>query len=251
MQYGYIKEILENHGLKLKHYQSTESTMDTIKELIDYQNDCYFVISDCQMKGKGRRGNIWQSPKGNVYISFNLNMQKDMSNYFIYNIATSISISKMLDNICNVKSKIKWPNDIKINGKKISGIMTEVLKLDDKNHIIIGFGINVESSPKINEYPTTYTKEINPKSDIKNIISLFIKYFFNYYSKIQDYDYELILNEYKNKLLYLNENINLQIDDSVIVNGKFEDINLDGSMKINKNGSVQNVYSARILNDRN
>ena len=103
MEYDYIKEILENHGLKLKHYQSTESTMDTIKELIDYHNDCYFVISDCQIKGKGRRGNIWHSPQGNVYISFNLNMQKDMSNYFIYNIATSISISKMLDNICNVK----------------------------------------------------------------------------------------------------------------------------------------------------
>ena len=72
MQHNYIKETLENHGLTLRHYRSTESTMDTIKDLIDNHDDCYFVISDSQIKGKGRRGNIWHSPKGNVYISFNL-----------------------------------------------------------------------------------------------------------------------------------------------------------------------------------
>ena len=251
MQYDYIKDDLENHGLKLIHYQSTESTMDTVKNIINNEDGCFFVIADSQKKGKGRRGNIWHSPKGNIYISFNLHMQTDISNYFIYNIATSVSISETLDNICNVKSKIKWPNDINVNGKKISGIITEVIKIRDKNNIIIGLGINVDSSPNIKEYPTTFSKKINAESNIKNIINLFIKYFFNNYSKIQNYDYESILNEYKNKLLYLNENINLQINDSVIVNGKFEDINLDGSMKININGSRQDIYSARILNDRN
>ncbi len=251
MTYNNIKETLENHGLKLKYYRSTESTMDTIKDLISHQNDCFFVIADTQIKGKGRRGNKWHSPKGNIYISFNLYMQTDIRDYFIYNIATAISISKTLDKICNIKSKIKWPNDIKINGKKISGIMTEIVKAKEKNIIIIGFGINVESSPTIIEYPTTFAKEINPESDIKHIINLFVKYFFNNYLKIQNSDYESILYEYKNKLLYLNEKINLKIDDLDIVNGKFEDINLDGSMKININGSIQNIYSARIVNDSN
>ena len=107
MQYNYIKEKLENYGLKLKHYRSTESTMDTIKDLISNNNDCFFVIADSQIKGKGRRGNIWHSPKGNIYISFNLHMQTDIRDYFIYNIATSISITKTLDNICNAKSQLK------------------------------------------------------------------------------------------------------------------------------------------------
>ncbi len=251
MQYEYIKEALENYGLKLKYYRSIESTMSTIKELIKDKNDSYFVIAEKQVNGKGRRGNIWHSPKGNIYISFNLHLQKDIEDYFIYNIATAISISKTLDEACNIQSKIKWPNDIKINGKKISGIMTEIVKFKDINNIIIGFGINVKSSPKNIEYPTTFTKEINPVTDNKTIIDLFIKFFFMNYYKIQNSDYESILNEYKNKLLYLNENINLEIDDSVVLNGNFQDINLDGSMRIKINDVIQDIYSARILNDRN
>jgi len=225
--------------------------MSTIKKLMTSNNNCFFVIAESQIKGKGRRGNIWHSPKGNIYISFNLRMQTGIKDHFVYNIATAISISKTLDKICNVKSKIKWPNDIKIYGKKISGIITEVMKSKNMNYIIIGFGINVESAPKIIEYPTTFTKEINPESDVNNIINLFIKYFFNYYSEIQNSNYESILYEYKNKLLYLNEKINLKIEGYGVVSGKFEDINLDGSMKIDINGLKRDIYSARIVNDSN
>ena len=54
MQYDYIKDDLENHGLKLIHYQSTESTMDTVKNIINNEDGCFFVIADSQKKGKGR-----------------------------------------------------------------------------------------------------------------------------------------------------------------------------------------------------
>ena len=50
---------------------------------------------------------------------------------------------------------------------------------------------------------------------------------------------------------YLNEIINLQLDRSKFIKGRFEDINLDGSIVININGLKQNLYSARIIDDRN
>ena len=84
-----------------------------------------------------------------------------------------------------------------------------------------------------------------------NIIELFILNFFKKYKKIEYSDNDSILKEFKNKLLYLNKNINLQLDRSKFIKGRFEDINLDGSIVINVNGVKQNLYSARIIDDRN
>ena len=77
------------------------------------------------------------------------------------------------------------------------------------------------------------------------------KLFFKKYNKIEYSVYDSILKEFKKKLLYLNEIINLQLDRSKFIKGRFEDINLDGSIVININGLKQNLYSARIIDDRN
>ena len=246
-----IKQVLQNEGYEFKHYESVNSTMDTLKELFNYNKHKLFIIADKQVEGKGRRGSVWHSPNGNVYFSFSLEMLIDIKDHFIINAAVALTIAKTIDYICNVSSNIKWPNDIIVNRKKISGILTEIIKQKNTNYVIIGVGINVESSPIISKYPTTFTKEINSSFEKINIIELFILNFFKKYKKIEYSVYDSILKEFKNKLLYLNENINLQLDGSKFVKGRFEDINLDGSIVINVNGIKQNLYSARIVDDIN
>ena len=246
-----IKQVLQNEGYALKHYESVHSTMDTLKELFNYNKNKLFIIADKQVEGKGRRGSLWHSPKGNVYLSFSLDMLIDIKDHFIINAAVALTIAKTIDTICNVISNIKWPNDILVNGKKISGLMTEIIKQNDTNYILIGVGINVDSSPIISKYPTTFTKEINSSFEKINIIELFILNFFKKYKKIEYSAHDPILKEFKNKLLYLNEIINLQLDKSKFIKGRFEDINLDGSIVINVNGVKQNLYSARIIDDSN
>ena len=246
-----IKQILQNEGYVFKHYESVNSTMDKIKELINYNNNKLFILADKQVEGKGRRGSDWHSPKGNDYFSFSLEMLIDIKDHFDINAAVALTIAKTIDYICNVSSKIKWPNDIIVNGKKISGLMTEIIKQKNTNYIIIGVGINVDSSPIISKYHTTFTKEINPSFEKIKIIELFILNFFKQYKIIEYSIYDSILKKFKNKLLYLNEIINLQLDRSKCIKGRFEDINLDGSIVININGLKQKLYSARIIDDRN
>ena len=244
-----IEKILQNEGYTFKHYKSVNSTMDTIKKLFSYDQNKLLVLADTQVEGKGRRGNFWHSPKGNVYLSFTLEMLIDIKDHFIINAAVALTIAKTIDFICNVSSKIKWPNDILVNGKKISGLITEIIKQKNTNYIIVGVGINVDSSPIVSKYPTTFSKDINPSFEKIEIIKLFILNFFKKYKKIEYSVYDSILKDFKNKLLYLNENINLQLDRSKFIKGRFEDINLDGSIVININGVKQNLYSARIIDD--
>jgi len=244
-----IEKILQNEGYTFKHYKSVNSTMDTIKKLFSNDQNKLFVLADTQIEGKGRRGNFWHSPEGNIYLSFSLEMLIDIKDHFIINAAVALTIAKTIDFICNVSSKIKWPNDILVNGKKISGLITEIIKQKNTNYIIIGVGINVDSSPIISKYPTTFSKDINSSFEKIEIIKLFILNFFKKYKKIEYSVYDSILKNFKNKLLYLNENINLQLDRSKFIKGRFEDINLDGSIVISIDGVKQNLYSARIIDD--
>ena len=136
MQLLNIEKILLKEGFLLKHYEQVDSTMVRIKELFKYnKKNNFFVIADKQIKGKGRRGNLWFSPKGNIYLSFILEIKFDIQNHFIINAATTLSVSKTIDFICNVNSKIKWPNDILVKGKKISGVISEVFQHDKSNYI--------------------------------------------------------------------------------------------------------------------
>ena len=250
MQFLNIKNILQNEGYIFKHFESVNSTMDKIKELLNLNENKLFILADKQVEGKGRRGTFWHSPKGNIYLSFSLEMLIDIKDHFIINAAVALTIAKTIDYVCNVSSKIKWPNDIMVNGKKISGILTEIIKQKNTNYIFIGVGINVDSSPMISKYPTTFSKEINSNFEKIKIIELFILNFFTKYKKIEYSVFDSILKDFKNKLLYINENINLQLDRSKFLKGRFEDINLDGSIVININGVKKSIYSARIMDDK-
>ena len=171
-------------------------------------------------------------------------MKIDIKDHFIYNALTTLSISKTIDKICNINSKIKWPNDIMIGEKKISGVMTEIFKYKNNNYILIGAGINVSSSPNFLGYPTAFVKQFNAKANKSQVIELFVFYFFKHINNLVCLD---IIKDFKDKLLFINKKISLKTDDSNFINGVFKDINLDGGMIININGEKKTIYSARII----
>tara|TARA_B100000029_G_C17597666_1_gene964729 strand:+ start:1053 stop:1808 length:756 start_codon:yes stop_codon:yes gene_type:complete len=249
MKINQIKKLINNEGYNFIHYKTINSTMNEIKKLIKKKKQNYFIIADEQTGGIGRRGNIWYSPKGNIYFSFNQMMSVKIEEHFIYNALTTLVISKTVDMICKINSKIKWPNDVIVNGKKISGVITEIIKVNEVHYIIIGVGINYESSPNIPTNPTTYLKEINSNIEMLDVIKLFMIDFVKKINEISNSTFEKILNEYKRKLLYIDNYINLEVENSSNLKGRFEDVNLDGSLLININGSKKNIYSARIIND--
>ncbi len=93
-------------------------------------------------------------------------------------------IKEVLKKYIKEKIKIKPPNDLIIDGKKISGILQEIIEKDSKKFLIIGIGINIINSPKISNYPTTslseYTSKIISKTavckEIKKLYEKNLKY---------------------------------------------------------------------------
>ena len=143
---------------------SCSSTNDEAKTQPFYS----VILTNYQTNGRGRNGRSWIGEDGNLMASIVLPKPE---NAYIYSFLISLAIAQ---SIAFLSPRIKWPNDVLVDGKKISGILLEIC--DDK--LIIGFGVNIQSHPKSGLlYDATDLKEhgrVVEKCRIKwRIISLF------------------------------------------------------------------------------
>ncbi|MCP3673598.1 MAG: biotin--[acetyl-CoA-carboxylase] ligase [Gammaproteobacteria bacterium] len=107
-------------------------------------------IADEQTAGRGRRGKNWYSPAGsNLYMSFAHRLHIEASALSGLSLAVGITLAETLQEYCQDKIQVKWPNDLLVNGKKLSGILVEIKnETDDSYKIITGIGVNVSMPEK-------------------------------------------------------------------------------------------------------
>lgn len=171
---------------KLILFDKIKSTQDYAIKLCNENKtelDKTIIVAKSQSSGHGRYNRHWTSPIGNLYASFIYKIdKKDPKISYYIAVAIVFSLKKL-----NIESKIKWPNDILIENKKVCGVLIEYVN----NFIIIGIGINIKSSPKLIKYETTYlNKYLDKKTDLKEVLNLLIKNIDNVLSKNFDYIYE-------------------------------------------------------------
>ena len=150
--------------MRLKKYifKKVESTNNDAVRLIKQGNERGIILTDQQTKGKGQRKNKWISMKGNLFVSVFFEIGKKISLSTIINLNLKI-IKKIIHKKINSLTQIRKPNDILINKKKVCGILQETIFKQNKKYLIVGIGINVSRSPKINNYPTTFLNNYSNK----------------------------------------------------------------------------------------
>lgn len=178
-------------GHSVEVLESVDSTNDYAKKKAKELVDGSVIISLEQVKGKGRRGRSFHSGKGDgIYLSIILKPGFEPAKApFITSIAGAALVNTF--NKFNIQTKIKWPNDVLINGKKVAGILTEMsADMEFIEYIVLGVGINVSGLEFPNELKNIATSLKLEGYDVKklSIIWQFI------------YEFELLYN------LYLNEN---------------------------------------------
>ena len=168
--------------LKLK---SVTSTNDVAINLIrEGKKDSGCIYADFQTKGRGTYSKKWISKKGNFYGSIFFPLKKNYPSFDQFSLINPIIVSTIIKRFCNKKKiNLKFPNDILLNGRKICGILQEVIKVKKKNFMIIGVGLNTNSNPLIKKKykATNIYKESKIKINANEIANLLInsyKYFF-------------------------------------------------------------------------
>jgi len=101
------------------------------------------VLAEVQTAGKGRLGRSWFSPKGNIYLSVILRPNIPLQKSPLVTLMGSVAVATAIQETCNLPALIKWPNDVYIQGKKVSGLLTEMSAEQDRiRHLVLGIGIN-------------------------------------------------------------------------------------------------------------
>ena len=170
--------------IKSFNYKFVNSTNDIAINLIKQKNiKAGFVLAEKQKKGRGQRGKKWISYKGNLFISIFFSLEKINLTLKQLTKTNTKLIIKLISQYYKKKIKLKLPNDILINKKKICGILQETILKNDNKYLIVGIGLNLIKSPKIKEYPTTNLYDLTDSkisvdkisTELKNIYITFLK----------------------------------------------------------------------------
>ena len=253
-----MKNLIKRHEIadfSIVELGTVESTMTYAKDLHDKQA----VFTKNQLTARGKGGRKWEVKEGNFYLSISLIPQNKKLNElpqlsFVSAIALRDSFIEVAKKVkVNLNIKCKWPNDILINDKKISGILLESeldIQKDKLKRLIIGIGVNVIFSPKCNLlYKCTDLKEEGVDINATDLMKIFFNHFDKYYNEWIDYGFTGIRNEWLKNAYNLNKEIivkNIKGEESD--RGIFLDLDNDGNIKLkHKNGNVIKIYSGDVF----
>jgi len=183
-----IKNVLNTNiiGKNIIILDTVESTNTHLKELgSNGAEEGTVVITTNQTAGKGRLGRSWECEQGKaVAISILLRPENiNIADCAITPLA-GLAVTKAINNLCLTDCKIKWPNDVIIGNKKLSGILTEVSFSGEKvDYTVTGIGINVGNSvfpEEIDYKATSILKETGRRTDLNVLVATVLNYFEKY-----------------------------------------------------------------------
>ena len=175
-------------------FKSVTSTNDVAINLIkEKKKKIGCIYADIQTRGRGTRGRKWVSAHGNLFGSIFFPLKKNYPPFNEFSIINPVIISSVIEHFCEKKKiSFKWPNDVFLNGKKICGILQELITLNSKKFLVIGIGVNVISNPNINNkyQATNILLETRKKPSIKKIINLIILSYEKFFFNLNSYNYK-------------------------------------------------------------
>jgi BirA family transcriptional regulator, biotin operon repressor / biotin---[acetyl-CoA-carboxylase] ligase len=133
-------------GSEILVFEETASTNDVVEHLAKSgAREGLVVFAESQTRGRGRRGRMWTSPRGKgLWFSVLLRPTLPPSAASRITVAASVAVARAIRQSCGVDARIKWPNDVTLNGKKLAGILTELrAEADEILLAILGIGIDV------------------------------------------------------------------------------------------------------------
>lgn len=238
---------------KIIYYEETDSTNTRIRELAkEGLEEGTTVWADCQTAGKGRRGRSWESPAGeNLYFSILLRPKLEPGKAPMLTLVMAYSIAKVLKEQENFSVQIKWPNDLILSGKKICGILTEMmLSGREVDFVIVGVGVNVNVSEfpeELQDKATSLYLEKGESFEREKLLQQILKEFDKQYKTfMQVQDLSFMQNEY-NQILVNKDKEVLVLEPGNEYQAIALGINESGELLVKKDDdNIENVFAGEV-----
>lgn len=230
-------------GRTIHYHDAVESTNSLAMELA--QEGCpegTVVLADQQLSGRGRAGRTWHSPAGvGIYCSLVLRPKMAPAKGQLITLMVGVAIVKAIVLLTKLSPRVKWPNDILVNDKKVAGILLESMVCGGQiSHAVIGFGINVNNGPgdlpediRVNA-SSLFMELKKPVKRGKLAVEIFSE-LERLYSRLQREDFPFILEQWRHHSATLGQRIAVWQKDKA-VEGIAVDLSEDGSLLVKAEG---------------
>lgn len=254
-----VKLSTEEIGKEILFYSQLNSTNVRAKELVrkGYESGTV-VLAEEQTAGKGRMGRKWFSPPGKG-LWFSIILRPDISPVkspfltIVASLAVAGTIEKIIKTYYEQKKfilKIKWPNDVLLNNKKVAGILSELsADMDQIKYAIVGIGINVnqDSFPEdLDQVATSIKKCIGKNIKRVNLIQEILNRFEKFYFKLVKGQEDQLITLWKNNLNMVGEKV-IIFSDNRTYEGIVYDISSRGELLLKDgNGDIHTFWAGDV-----
>lgn len=239
-----LKKFLD-FDVDVLYYPVIDSTNNEAKRLVnDGSGKPMLLVAEEQTNGRGRQGKSFYSPPlTGIYMTLVTHPMSRLANAVTATTAASVAVCRAVEELTQLKPKIKWVNDVYLDGKKICGILTEAItdfETQTVSSVIIGIGMNIKTIDFPSEVENAASLNVNI-SRVKLIACIA-----NHLNRILCCDYSEFITYYRSHSMIIGEQIHF-IKNTKVTPAMAMDIDDTGGLVVRlENGEITTLRSGEI-----
>jgi len=193
------------------------------------------VVAETQTKGRGRLGRTWVSPEGGLWLSIVLRPKTTPKHASMLTLLSSVAVAKTISKEFRLNTEVKWPNDVMVNMRKISGILTESRTMGEAlDFIVVGIGINanfnLDALPTHLKYSsTTLKEELGRGIERETLLRRLLELTESYYKVFRDGHFGHILEDWRGLAGFLGSQVEV-VSNREKIEGQAVDVDANGAL---------------------
>ena len=240
-----IKLDTEFIGRNFIYCEEIESTNDFLLKSDIYNKNGTVLLAEFQSQGRGRRSREWISiAEQNLTFSILLTFNVNPRNINIIGLGASLAVAYSIENLYQLDVSLKWPNDVLIQGKKVSGILLESSSTSNKiEKTVVGFGINVNQPNFIGKFiipPSSIRREFKKIVNREKLLSEVLNNFETVFELVVN-DAPKMLNDWRSRCKMIGEKVKIE-DDKAAKFGIFDDIDENGFLILKRGEEYETIH---------
>ncbi len=242
-------------GRKIEYYEELPSTNERAKELLAAgPEEGTLVLAEKQTRGRGRLGRNWFSPpESGIWMTLILTPGMPLLEMHKLTLTAAAVLSRAIFAELGFRPLVKWPNDLYVDGKKISGILTELAgEIGRTEYLLLGIGINVNQTPadfpeELREKAGSLRMKLGVKIDRPALLRSYLRLFEEEYNRVRAEGFGEVLAYCRRYSATLGRQVEVATGNQRY-RGKAVAIRDDGSLSLRlEDGGTIDIYAGDVL----
>ena len=244
-------------GKRIYYFDTIDSTQNFAIELgSKSQENGSLVVAHKQTHGRGRLNRKWVSPSGGIWFSVILHPAFEISAATLFPIVSSLALAISIEKVLKIKPKLKWPNDLTLNGKKVAGILVDVSVESGKiEYLVVGLGINFKINPHEvekaikgteNYYGVATLIKKNDKTSPVKLVQAFLYDLEKLYEMILRGNSEYLIKEWTKRSSSIGKTV-IVLSPTGTIRGKAVRVDEDGALVVLSKGKSKRILVGEVM----